>query len=162
VSFSNRADLLALLDHLKIEKAVIVGNSRGGQIAVDFALENPSRVNGVVFVAGGLSGFEKTPAEVNKTPTPREKKVFDKIDGYYEKKEFEKAAVLESAVWGSGPEQKPDRASASIRERLHKMILHNARTHTTEPKPIPLNPPAALRLGELKAPVLVMIGDVDE
>ena len=79
VTFSNRADLLALMDHLKIDKAVIVGNSRGGQIAVDFALENPSRVSGLVFVAGGLSGFDKTPADVNKTPTAGEKAVFEKI-----------------------------------------------------------------------------------
>src|SRR5262249_2376599 len=98
VSFSNRADLLALMDHLKIDKAMIVGNSRGGQIAVDFALENPLRVTGVVSVAGGLSGFEETPATVNKNPTAGEKAVFEKIDGYYEKKEFEKAAELESAV----------------------------------------------------------------
>src|SRR5436309_11121519 len=39
VEFSNRADLLALMAHLNIDKAVIVGNSRGGQIAIDFALE---------------------------------------------------------------------------------------------------------------------------
>src|SRR5262245_43934144 len=125
VSFSNRVDLLALMDHLKIDKAVIVGNSRGGQIAVDFALENPSRVVGVISVAGGLSGFDKTPAIVNKNPTPGEKAVFDKIDGFYEKKEFEKAAELESAVWGSGPEQKPERVAPAIRERLRRMILHN-------------------------------------
>jgi len=162
VAFSNRADLLALMDHLKIDKAVIVGNSRGGQIAVDFALENPSRVSGLVFVAGGLSGFDKTSADVNKNPTEREKAVFEKIDGLYEKKQYEKVAELEAAVWASGPEQKLDRAPASIRERLRKMILHNARTHTTEPEPLPLNPPAAMRLGELKVPVLVMIGDLDE
>jgi pimeloyl-ACP methyl ester carboxylesterase len=162
VAFSNRADLLALMDHLRIDRAVIVGNSRGGQIAVDFALEHPSRVSGLVFVAGGLSGFDKTPAGVNKNPTAGEKAVFEKIDALYEKKEFEKAAELEAAVWASGPEQKPDRAPSTIRERLRKMILHNARTHTTEPKPIPLDPPAAMRLGELRVPVLVMIGDLDE
>ncbi len=162
VEFSNRADLLALMVHLNIDKAIIVGNSRGGQIALDFTLENPSRVSGVVFVAGGLSGFDKTPTDVNKNPTEGEKAVFEKIDALYEKKELEKAAVLDSAVWASGPEQKPDRAPAPIRERLRRMILHNAQTHTTEPKPIVLTPPAATRLGELKVPVLVMIGDLDE
>ena len=77
-------------------------------------------------------------------------------------KDLEKAAELESQVWASGPEQKPDRAPAAIRERLRRMILHNNRTHTTEPKPIVLSPPAATRLNELKVPVLVMIGDMDE
>jgi pimeloyl-ACP methyl ester carboxylesterase len=161
VEFSNRADLLALMDHLKIDKAVIVGNSRGGQIAVDFALENPTRVTGVVSVAGGLSGFEKTPADINKEPTPGEKAVFDKLEPLYDKKDWDKVAELESAIWSSGPEQKPDRNPA-IREQLRKMILHNNKTHTTEPKPIALNPPAAMRLAELKVPVLAMIGDFDE
>lgn len=162
VEFSNRSDLLALMDHLKIDKAVIVGNSRGGQIALDFTLENPLRVNGLVFVAGGLSGFDKAPADISKTPTKGEQEVFDRVDSLYAKKEFEKAAELESAIWGSGPEQKPERAPAELRERLRRMILNNAKSHTTEPKPIVLSPPAATRLGELKAPVLVMIGDLDE
>lgn len=162
VSFSNRADLLALMDHLKIERAVIVGNSRGGQIAVDFALEHPSRVSGVVFVAGGLSGFDQTPASVMKVNSPAEQNVFGQIDALYEKKDLETAAELEANTWASGPEQKPDRAPAAIRERLRKMILHNNRTHTTEPKPIVLSPPAATRLSELKAPALVMIGTLDE
>jgi 3-oxoadipate enol-lactonase len=162
VTFSNRADLLALMDHLKIERAVIVGNSRGGQIALDFALEHPSRVSGVVSVAGGLSGFDRTPAGASFNPPPGEKAVFDKIESLYEKKELEQAAELEAAVWASGPEQKPERAPAALRERLRRMILHNNRTHTTEPKPIVLDPPAALRLKELTVPVLVMIGALDE
>lgn len=162
VSFSNRADLLALMDHLKIDKAVIVGNSRGGQIALDFALENPSRVSGVVFVAGGLSGFDPAKAGIKNIPTAKEKAVFDRIDALYAKKNLEKAAVLEANTWASGPEQKPDRAPAAIRERLRRMILHNNRTHTTEPKPIVLSPPAAARLSELNVPVLVMVGDMDE
>jgi 3-oxoadipate enol-lactonase len=162
VSFSNRADLLALVDHLKIDKAVIVGNSRGGQIALDFTLENPSRVSGVVFVAGGLSGFDPERAGIKNVPTAKEKVVFDEIDALYAKKDLEKAAALEADTWASGPEQKPDRAPAAIRERLRRMILHNNRTNTTEPKPMVLSPPAAGRLAELKAPVLVMIGDRDE
>ena len=79
VAFSNRADLLALMDHLKIDRAVIVGNSRGGQIALDFTLENPSRVSGVVFVAGGLSGFDPEKAGLQNIPTAKEKVVFDRI-----------------------------------------------------------------------------------
>jgi 3-oxoadipate enol-lactonase len=116
----------------------------------------------VVSVAGGLSGFDRTPPAVNKNLTPGEKAVFDKIEALYEKKEFAQVAELEAAVWASGPEQKPERAPAALRERLRRMILHNLRTHTTEPKPIVLDPPAALRLKELKVPVLVMIGDLDE
>lgn len=42
-------DLAALLDHLSIERAVIVAQSMGGWTAVEFGLKHPKRVAGIVF-----------------------------------------------------------------------------------------------------------------
>src|SRR5579884_603362 len=42
--FSDRQDLAELMDHLGIEKAHLIGNSRGGQLAIEFALQFPERV----------------------------------------------------------------------------------------------------------------------
>jgi 3-oxoadipate enol-lactonase len=58
VEFSNRADLVAVLDALGIGRAALVGNSQGGQIAFDAAIEHPERVAAVVGVGAGLGGFE--------------------------------------------------------------------------------------------------------
>jgi 3-oxoadipate enol-lactonase len=63
VSFSNRADIAALLDHLGEASAHIVGLSRGGMIALDFTVESPERVRSLAVVAGGISGYE-SPDEV--------------------------------------------------------------------------------------------------
>ncbi len=42
-----------LLDHLKIEKAWIAGNSMGGEVALNFALQNPQRIAGLVLIDSG-------------------------------------------------------------------------------------------------------------
>ncbi len=39
--YSERQDLLDLLDHLGVPAAHVVGISRGGMIAIDFTLEHP-------------------------------------------------------------------------------------------------------------------------
>ena len=45
-----------LLDHLKIEKAWLGGNSMGGEVVLNFATQNPQRVNGLVLIdAGGVA-----------------------------------------------------------------------------------------------------------
>jgi len=54
-------DLRQLLDHLNLDRAILVGHSIGGQIATDFALAYPNRVTKLVLVAPGLSGFEFSP-----------------------------------------------------------------------------------------------------
>jgi len=47
-------DLLRVLDHLGWERAVIAGQSTGGNLAIDAAARAPARVAGVVGVDGGF------------------------------------------------------------------------------------------------------------
>lgn len=47
-------DLLGLLDHFGLKKAVLVGHSLGAHIAVRFAATHPERVAKLVLVDGGL------------------------------------------------------------------------------------------------------------
>ncbi|HUR16410.1 MAG TPA: alpha/beta fold hydrolase, partial [Candidatus Limnocylindrales bacterium] len=58
VPYSNRDDLAFVLDHVGVEQTHLLGLSRGSMIATDFAVENPQRVKSLVWVAGGLRGFE--------------------------------------------------------------------------------------------------------
>lgn len=52
-SYYQFEDLKNLLDYLKIDKAIIVGHSMGGVIAMDFALHNPDRVIALILSEGG-------------------------------------------------------------------------------------------------------------
>jgi pimeloyl-ACP methyl ester carboxylesterase len=45
-----------LLDYLKIDKAWLVGNSMGGEVSLNFALQNPQRVAGLILIdSAGVS-----------------------------------------------------------------------------------------------------------
>lgn len=54
--FDQVADLVAVLDHFGIPRAVFVGNSQGGRVAMEAALEHRDRIAGVVMVAAAWTG----------------------------------------------------------------------------------------------------------
>lgn len=49
-------DILGVIDHLGIDRAVIGGHSRGGRTSVEFALTHPERVAAVIAAASPLLG----------------------------------------------------------------------------------------------------------
>src|SRR5438552_3203312 len=55
--YSPRQDLLSLLDYLNIHTTYLLGLSGGGTIVLDFTLEHPDRVDALILVASGLSGY---------------------------------------------------------------------------------------------------------
>lgn len=55
--YSNRDDALAVLDHLEIDSAVIVGCSMGGGTALELAIDHPDRVDALVLVGAFPSGW---------------------------------------------------------------------------------------------------------
>jgi pimeloyl-ACP methyl ester carboxylesterase len=52
---SHVRDMVAVLDHLGLDRAVIVGHSLGAYIAARLAVEHPERIRSVVLVDGGLT-----------------------------------------------------------------------------------------------------------
>jgi pimeloyl-ACP methyl ester carboxylesterase len=153
VEFSNRADIAALLDHLGEESAHVVGLSRGGIIALDYTIERPDRVRSLVVAAGGIGGYE--------SPEESPPETFEAAEKLMEAKDWAGLAEWETAYWADGPGQRTDRAP-DVRAKVHEWVLTNYLAEKEEGTPQPLDPPAAGRLGELKAPLLVVIGTLDE
>jgi len=154
VEFSNRADVAALLDHLGEEAAHVVGVSRAGSIALDFALEYPDRVRSLVVVAGGIGGYE--------SPAGASADTWEEPEQLYEAKDWQGLAEWETAYWADGPGQSRDRLDPDIREKVRSWILTNYQEEKEEGKPIVLDPPAASRLDGLKPPLLVILGTLDD
>ena len=153
VEFSNRADIAALLDHLGEGSAHVVGSSRAGSIALDFAIEHPDRVRSLVVGAGGIGGYQ--------SPDDAPEEDFEAAERMQEAKDWEGLSEWEAAYWADGPGQSADRAP-EVHARVHAWVLENYRAEKEEGKPQRLDPPAVGRLSEVKAPLLVAIGTLDE
>jgi pimeloyl-ACP methyl ester carboxylesterase len=54
-------DVMALLEELGIERAAIVGNSFGGQVALELATAAPGRVSALALLASALPDHERSP-----------------------------------------------------------------------------------------------------
>lgn len=157
--FSNRQDILDLFNYLGVDKACIVGISRGGQIAIDFTIDHPEHVSALVAVAAGVSGFEYQPGDSERER--RESELFIQADELWEKKEFDELADLEAHVWADGPSQPIGRASSQLHNYIRKIVRANYTRQDGQATPQPLAPIAVSRLGEIHVPTMIMVGEYD-
>ena len=155
VEFSDRADALALLDHLGVARATLIGSSRGGTIALDIAVESPERVAGLVTIGAGPSGFPATEL------TAREEALLDKLNAARAAREWPRLARLEVALWAVGPTRKQaevDPAFLALAQELNmRNVIHGAESLVS----IPLEPSALNRLGDIEVPALATVGELD-
>jgi 3-oxoadipate enol-lactonase len=156
VEFSNRSDLIAILDGFRIGTAVLVGNSRGGHIAIDSAIEFPDRVAALVGVGAGLGGYEGQ-------LTPAETALFDEMERLEQADPPDADAIadIDVRVWVDGPGQPADRVPTPIREAVRAMDRPLYDPDRVDGRPIVLAPPAVERLAELRCPVLAVAGALD-
>jgi 3-oxoadipate enol-lactonase len=153
-TFSNGQDIHDLLTHLGIDRATLIGNSRGGHFALNFTLAYPQMASALVWVNGGVGGMQfDAPPELDAW--------FDKMEALEEAKDWEALTDLEVRTWADGVNQPEGRAPEPVRRKLHDMILAGYKREDGNAIPLPFQPPAAGRLGEVRCPVLLIVGDLD-
>jgi pimeloyl-ACP methyl ester carboxylesterase len=152
--FAPHEDLGAVLDGLQLSRAHVLGVSMGGTVALDFALSHPDRVASLI-VCGS------TPGGTSATPDIRAG--WDAVDALLEAGNVDEAIELELRMWVDGPRRSPDQVDPNVRERVRVMETLAFARAMAEPEPEEqrLDPPAADRLGEIQAPTLVLVGDLD-
>jgi pimeloyl-ACP methyl ester carboxylesterase len=155
VPFSNRDDLRAVMDHLGLDSAHVLGLSRGAMIALDTAVESPERVRSLTWVAGGLRGFEPPDDE-------RLVAVWPEMERLEQQKDWEPLVELETQIWTDGPGQPPDRVDPEVRRRMVEWNLENYRAEQPANQVIQPDVPAAQLLERLTMPTLFVWGTIDE
>jgi pimeloyl-ACP methyl ester carboxylesterase len=148
--FSNSEDLYALLQFLKVDKAYLMGISRGGGIAFDFTLERPEMAAALILVSANLS---MTPAAYEQ--------MFERVTETGKSQ----GAAAAARVWGYDPYQGPVRETA--RPRVLNVLEDNLPRFrhldgsATVRQLSSSHIPRSERLSEIRVPVLVIAGELD-
>lgn len=153
--FSQSDDLLALLDHVGIERAALVGVSYGGRVALDTAYVAPERVTGLVLAAPGLRDHEWSSAV---------REFGDEEERLLDAGDLDSATDLNVRLWVDGPNRGNDAGRETVRERVREMQRRafelQVAAYGAEPVPGPEDP-VPLRLEAIRTPTLVVVGDAD-
>ncbi len=125
----------------------------GGATVIDFALENPERVEALVLVGSAVGGFE-----FDEEP-PEE---WDELVAADEAGDLERVSELEVRMWVDGPRRGPDVVDPAVRDLVREMNLTALRNEATQPgEEREPEVPAASRLSQIQAPTLLIVGDED-
>lgn len=143
-------DLLGVMDCLEVPQAVLIGSSAGGGIALDFALEYPDRVKALVLAAPGLSGHTESGER-----RARMERVHEAT------RRGDSLAAITALM--ADPHFAPLQSNPQARDLLRSILLENQSLfRPRSAQRLGIRPPAAERLGDLRTPTLVMIGDHDD
>ncbi len=154
VEFSPRDDARAVLDAAGVERAAVVGNSMGGMHALDTVIETPDRFSALVWVCGGISGFDAP-------STPEEDAAEAEMVAAQEAGDADAEAWVDVRLWVDGLGQPPTRVPAELRQAVFETDRVLVRADHVFGRRIALEPPANDRLGDIRTPTLVVLGALD-
>ncbi len=148
-SFADAGDLASILDELGIDRVVVVGNSAAGGFALEFALAYPDRVQGVVAVAPFIDGWKFSEA--------MQERVDRLAIAFASGAEQFVEAIFFDAYFIPAPRNPSGRGRARklIEEGYDKLTSGDASLRRTSETPL------LERVGDVTAPVLLVVGKLD-
>lgn len=152
--YQRHEDIRALLDYLKIDHAILMGCSMGGGACMNFALEYPERTDALIMVGSAPIGF----GYEDWSPSPLD----EEMDDALEKGDLERANEVSMRIFIDGIGRSPDQVNPTLRKKVYDMNMIALRNMNLLGKDVPLPVPAAERIKDLRLPVLIVIGDLDE
>ena len=141
-------DLFELLSHLRIEHAIVVGNSSGGALAIDFALAHPEIVDGLFLIGPVVNGMDVSAA-------------------FIERGEKNMAPLKNGDAKGAAENWSKDRyligeGHDAARKEVYDVLADNPQNlkYTGEFE-IRNSRPSNSRLAEIHAPTSIVVGEFD-
>lgn len=154
-SYAHHEDLHAMLTHLNIESAFVVGMSMGGKTALNFILAYPDMVRGLVVIGSALEGYPLGGDYL--------KKMWTQAGEAFDNDNQTRAAEIEMEMWLVGEGRAVESVATDVRQLVTEMIqlsyVHE--TEAEDAEEIELIPPPVDRLSEIQAKTLVLIGEYD-
>jgi 3-oxoadipate enol-lactonase len=146
--FAPEEDLFQLMHLVKIDRAIIVGNSSGAGLGLDFALAHPDMTEGLFLIGPVVHGMPSSAYFLDRG---------NRASAPLAQNDFKAAAEnwSQDPYLISGPDPE-------ARKKLFDALALSPRNLKTggqfEMRP---SPPTVLRLSEIQAPALILIGDSD-
>lgn len=152
--FTNWRDLAELLRALDAVPAHVIGVSMGGSAALDLALAEPGLVDRLVLVAPGLAGWDWT---------PRLRADWDAEEAAWQRGDLDEVAWANVRTWVDG-QLRNGEAAPELRQAVFDMYRPALALQAVDGAidSGSLEPPASGRLGEVRAPTLVVVGELDQ
>jgi 3-oxoadipate enol-lactonase len=134
-------DLISVLDAAGVDRAALVGTSRGGRIAIDAAIERPERVSALVLAVSGVAG-----RPLNVEGTPEQEARWEAAEA---KGDAAELAELDMEIW----------APMGVDDELRAMFVENAEASNADDPAV--EEPSVERLGQIGVPTLVVTAGRD-
>lgn len=156
-SWSDARDLIGLLEDPGTQRAALVGVSRGGQIALELAVARPDLVDALVLVGAGLPGHAWS-AQMQACLAAE--------DAAVGRGDLDAAVEVNLRLWVDGPQRSPADVDPAVRQLVAVMQrraleLQAPVWEALQDRIQSLVPDLAERLGQVRAPTLVLVGDQD-
>ena len=152
--FSHADDLVSLLDDIGVALTAVGGASFGGAVALELAIRAPERVRALALMDPAIGEPFQWSDEV--------RAFGDAEDAALEAGDVERAVELNVRMWLDRTGREPGAVDPDVRALVAAMQRDAFVAQLgVDAEPEALDPPLAERLGDVRAPALVMVGEDD-
>lgn len=141
MSYTKLGDLMAVLDHLQVHRAVLVGHSGGGGTAIGLALARPEQVRALILVAPGVEDY----------PWPADDPYNTEFDRLFAAGDREGLVALGLRTWAAAS------ADPAAQTQIRAAVAAFFRQGEYELA----DPPAYPRLGDIGSPTVLVVGELE-